>query len=83
MAVEVAADNIRVNVIQPAIISTPMLATMPADYQEALIKKSRPRGKAGTVDEVAYAALFLASDEAADVTGTVLAVDGGATAKHP
>jgi NAD(P)-dependent dehydrogenase (short-subunit alcohol dehydrogenase family) len=82
MAVEVAADNIRVNVLQPAIIATPMLASMPPDYQDALIKKSRPRGKAGTVEEVAYAALFLASDEAADVTGTVLTVDGGATAKH-
>jgi NAD(P)-dependent dehydrogenase (short-subunit alcohol dehydrogenase family) len=83
MAVEVAANNIRVNVIQPAIIATPMLASMPLDQREALIKKSRPRGKAGTAEEVAYAALFLASDEASDITGTVIAIDGGATAKHP
>ena len=81
-AVEVAADNIRVNVLQPAIIATPMLLSMAPDVQEALKKISRPRGKFGTVEEVACAALFLASDEASDVTGIVLAVDGGATAKH-
>lgn len=82
VAVEVAADNIRVNVLQPAIIATPMLASMPPDYREALIRRSRPRGKAGTVEEVACAAVFLASDEASDVTGIVLPVDGGTTAKH-
>ena len=81
-AVEVAADNIRVNVLQPAIIATPMLLSMAPEVQEALKKISRPRGKFGTVEEVACAALFLASDEASDVTGIVLAVDGGATAKH-
>ena len=73
---ELAKKNIRVNALNPGIIGSPMVLTMPkAEIRgfEAII----PQGRLGKPEEVAYAALFLASDESSHVTGHTLVVDGG------
>lgn len=80
MAVELAPRNIRVNVIAPVAGETPLLATfMGEDTPEIRAKfvGSIPLGRLSTPRDIANAALFLASDEAAFVTGAVLEVDGG------
>ena len=77
MAVELAAHKIRVNVIAPGPIETPLISTMMSPAERAIWTKRLPLGRFGTVAEVASMALFLASDEAAYVTGQVLGVDGG------
>ena len=77
MAVELAAHKIRVNVIAPGPIETPLIATMMSPAERAIWTRRLPLGRFGTVAEVASTALFLASDEAAYVTGQVLGVDGG------
>ena len=76
LAREVASRNITVNVIAPGMIET--------DMTKAITEKAQvdwaaqiPLGRLGSVDEVAAAACFLASDEAAYITGHVLAVNGG------
>jgi NAD(P)-dependent dehydrogenase (short-subunit alcohol dehydrogenase family) len=77
MAVELAAHKIRVNVIAPGPIETPLIATMMSPAERAIWTKRLPLGRYGTAAEVAAAALFLASDDASYVTGQVLGVDGG------
>jgi NAD(P)-dependent dehydrogenase (short-subunit alcohol dehydrogenase family) len=77
MAVELAARKIRVNVIAPGPIETPLVEAMVSPAERANWTKRLPLGRYGTVAEVAAAALFLASDDASYVTGHVLAVDGG------
>lgn len=80
MAVELAPDRIRVNCIAPVAGETPLLATfMGEDTPEkrAAFKATIPWGRLSTPKDIADAALFLCSDEAEMVTGTVLAVDGG------
>ena len=80
MAVELAPDRIRVNAIAPVAGETPLLATfMGEDTPEkrAQFRASIPWGRLSTPQDMANAALFLCSDEAEMVTGTVLAVDGG------
>jgi 3-oxoacyl-[acyl-carrier protein] reductase len=80
MAVELAPDRIRVNAIAPVAGETPLLATfMGEDTPEkrAQFKATIPWGRLSTPQDMANAALFLCSDEAEMVTGTVLAVDGG------
>jgi NAD(P)-dependent dehydrogenase (short-subunit alcohol dehydrogenase family) len=77
MAVELAARKIRVNVIAPGPIETPLVESMMSPADRVNWTKRLPLGRYGTVAEVANAALFLASDEASYVTGHVLAVDGG------
>ena len=78
MAVDHANDNIRVNVVCPGSMDTPLTLTIPeeklAPYREAnLMKRFAAPG------EIALAVLFLASDEASFVTGSVLVADGGYT----
>ena len=68
--------GIRVNTISPGPINTPIIATLPADTIEKLVS-TIPMGRIGKPDEVAKAALFLASDDASFVTGIELFVDGG------
>lgn len=76
LAREVASRNITVNVIAPGMIDTDMTRAL---QEKAQIDWSAdiPLGRLGTVDDVAAAACFLASDEAAYITGHVLAVNGG------
>jgi NAD(P)-dependent dehydrogenase (short-subunit alcohol dehydrogenase family) len=76
MAVELAGHGIRVNAIAPAQIDTRMTRTLPEEARQRRLARI-PLGRFGDVDEVARAALFLASDDASFVTGHTLAVDGG------
>ena len=79
-AVEFAGDGIRVNSIAPGIIETPMTREVLAAAGPSHPDITRtPLGRAGQPEEVANAALFLASDEASYITGAELMVDGGRT----
>ena len=77
MAVELAARKIRVNVIAPGPIETPLVEAMMSPAERTIWTRRLPLGRYGTAADVAAAALFLASDDAAYITGHVLAVDGG------
>jgi cyclopentanol dehydrogenase len=81
-AVQHAKDNIRCNSVHPGPIDTEMIRDVlhdPARRAERLAHI--PLGRAGTVDDVAYGVLYLASDESSFVTGSELVIDGGATAQ--
>ncbi|MEU0465333.1 SDR family oxidoreductase [Amycolatopsis sp. NPDC006131] len=81
VACDHGADGVRANVVCPGLTVTDMVSEIMAD--EALLGKAWeriPLRRAGQVDEVAAAIAFLASDEAAFITGASLAVDGGQTA---
>jgi len=73
---ELASRGITCNAIAPGLIETDLTADLPAAATEA-IKTLTPMGHVGTVDDVAAAAVYLASDEARYVTGQVIGVDGG------
>jgi NAD(P)-dependent dehydrogenase (short-subunit alcohol dehydrogenase family) len=85
MAIDHGAQGIRVNCICPGDVETPML---PLDAKMRGLKwedyiagcASRPLGRVGTVEEIAKAVLFLASDDSSFMTGAALVVDGGGTA---
>jgi len=80
-AVQHARDGIRVNSVHPGLMPPMRTSGRTADpVQRAKTLKGVPLGRAGAVDEVAYAILFLASDESSYVTGAELVVDGGWTA---
>jgi 3-oxoacyl-[acyl-carrier protein] reductase len=68
--------NINVNAVAPAMIETDMISGMPAEQRASLLR-SIPLGRTGTVENVADAVCFLASDAAAFVTGETMDVDGG------
>jgi NAD(P)-dependent dehydrogenase (short-subunit alcohol dehydrogenase family) len=76
MAMDHAGDNIRVNCICPGPTRTPMVDTSTPE-KLARYKNRVPLGRIGEPEDVAYAALYLASDEASFVTAAVLPVDGG------
>ena len=80
MAAELAPDGIRVCAVAPVMAETPLLPTfMGGDSPElrAQFKATVPLGRFATIDDVANATLFLASDDASFLTGNVLEVDGG------
>jgi NAD(P)-dependent dehydrogenase (short-subunit alcohol dehydrogenase family) len=78
LAADHARDGIRVNCIEPGPVFTPMVqaAGMTDELREAR-RKASPLGLEGTAWDIAWASVYLASDEARYVTGVVLAVDGG------
>jgi 3-oxoacyl-[acyl-carrier protein] reductase len=80
MAAELAPDRIRVNAIAPAVGATSMLKAMFGPDDQASIDRvvaTIPLGRLCTPDDIAGAAVYLASDEASFVTGAILPVDGG------
>jgi len=82
-ALEYAKQNIRVNCIAPGVIETPMIERYLKGQPEAkaAFVQIEPVGRLGKPEEIAKAALFLASDDSSFVTGIVLVVDGGLTAQ--
>ena len=76
LAREVAGRNITVNAIAAGYVDTEIWAGVPAEMRDAFVKMI-PLGRKGAPEEIAYAVAFLASEEAAYITGQVLAVDGG------
>jgi len=76
LAREVASRNITVNAVAPGFVDTEILAGMPAEILEAAMKLV-PLARKAQPEEIAYAVAFLASDQAAYITGQVLGVDGG------
>ena len=80
MAAELAPDGIRVCAVAPVMAETPLLPTFMGGDSPELREQFRatvPLGRFATIDDVAQATLFLASDEASFLTGNVLEVDGG------
>ncbi|MDX9872690.1 MAG: 3-oxoacyl-[acyl-carrier-protein] reductase [Clostridia bacterium] len=73
---ELAPKGVRVAAVAPGFIATPMVAKMPEKVLDG-IRAKVPLGRLGSVEDIANAFVFLASDEAAYVTGAVLSVDGG------
>lgn len=76
LAKEVAPSGVRVNCIAPGVIMTDMMS----DYDDKTInelKDETPLGRLGTPEDIAAAALFLASDDASFITGQTLGVNGG------
>jgi 3-oxoacyl-[acyl-carrier protein] reductase len=76
IAIEIASRNITVNAVAPGFIETPMTAVLSDKVKEEL-KTRIPLGRMGSARDVAAAIVFLASDEAAYITGHVLNVNGG------
>jgi NAD(P)-dependent dehydrogenase (short-subunit alcohol dehydrogenase family) len=82
-AVELAKDNIRVNTVSPGTVDSPMLhrflAENATDVEKAraAFDNLHPRGKVGTIEEVASVFVFLASHESANITATDIRCDGG------
>ncbi|MBX3029280.1 MAG: 3-oxoacyl-ACP reductase FabG [Chloroflexi bacterium] len=84
LALELARSGVTVNAIAPGFIDTPMTAAMPPEALEKVVG-AIPLGRMGTPDDIAAMAAFLASDDAAYVTGQVMFVCGGysVTSSHP
>ena len=72
---EVAADNIRVNVVSPGVIDTDMHSDSPTDRRQHLLN-SLPMGRMGSADEVAQTITWLLSDKASFVSGSIFPVTG-------
>lgn len=81
MAMAYAKQQVRVNVICPGGVDTPMIDAMQTESGKERMAKAHPLGRMGTPDDIAYCALYLAADESAWVTGSVFPIDGGFTAK--
>jgi 3-oxoacyl-[acyl-carrier protein] reductase len=76
LAREVASRGITVNVVAPGFVPTYLTQDLPQDLKDSMMSLI-PLGRWGEPEEIAYAVAFLASDEAAYITGQVLSVDGG------
>lgn len=76
LAKELASRNIRANCIAPGYIETQMTTSLPEPVKQAILTKI-PMSRIGNPQDIAHAALFLASDLAGYITGQVLTVDGG------
>lgn len=75
-----AENNIRVNAIAPGFVDTAILSGVPDEYKK-IMAKEMPIGRLGTDDEIASLIKFLLSDEASFITGAIISIDGGYTAK--
>jgi 3-oxoacyl-[acyl-carrier protein] reductase len=76
LAKEIGSRNITVNAIAPGFVPTALTEVLSDEMMQSVVSNT-PLGRLGTVEDVANAVLFLASDEAAFITGQVLTVDGG------
>jgi glucose 1-dehydrogenase len=83
MAIELAAQRINVNVINPGFIDTPGERAFASEQQIAEASAALPWGRAGTPRDIGRAAAFLASDDADYITGAALTVDGGFKLRMP
>jgi NAD(P)-dependent dehydrogenase (short-subunit alcohol dehydrogenase family) len=79
MAVDLAQHNIRVNTVAPGTVATPRIKASHNDERRDTWLRTIPMARYGEPEEIAAAALFLASDDAAYMTGQTIAVDGGFT----
>jgi NAD(P)-dependent dehydrogenase (short-subunit alcohol dehydrogenase family) len=77
LAIEVAADGIRVNAVSPGLIETDIHATSSIPNRLATLAPTVPMRRAGTPQEVAETILWLLSDNASYVSGTIVDVGGG------
>lgn len=75
-AVELAPRRIRVNAVLPGLVDTPFNGHLDESYVSGFVEET-PLARLGTAEDIAHAVLYLASDEADFVTGTLLPVDGG------
>ncbi|MFC2030627.1 SDR family NAD(P)-dependent oxidoreductase [Chloroflexota bacterium] len=82
MAIDYGKQNVRINCISPGFVATALTAHYSEEVLEQLYRQ-QPVGRAGQPDDVAEAAVYLASDAAGYVTGTSLVVDGGVTLSIP
>lgn len=76
LALELAPSHIRVNCIAPGVIHTDMVRGLGEETLADLVQQT-PLGRLGTPEDIAHAAVFLASEKASFITGQVLSVDGG------
>lgn len=79
-ALDWAADRIRVNAISPGVVDTPIFSALPTDQHAQVMAhfaQQTPLGRVGHPTDIAHLALFLASPQAAWITGAVVPVDGG------
>jgi 3-oxoacyl-[acyl-carrier protein] reductase len=76
LAKELGPRNITVNAVAPGFVATVLTDVLPPEVKEAALKMT-PLGRHGTPEDIAQAVAFLVSDDAAFITGQVLAVDGG------
>lgn len=82
LAIDYAKEKIRCNCVCPALVDTPMAADAIADPDmNAMMLSKHPIGRFGTPDDVARMLLYLASDDASWVTGSLFTIDGGWTAQ--
>ena len=85
MALDHAADQVRVNCICPARVETPFVSARIKEYSDPEkayreMSETQPVGRMGRPEEIAAAALYLASEDAAFITGSALVIDGGLSA---
>jgi len=81
MALDYAADKVRVNCLCPGFVNTPLLASIPPE-RRARLAALHPLGRLGEPADIAPMALFLISDQASWITGQAIAVDGGFNVGH-
>ena len=81
MALDYAADRVRVNCLCPGFVNTPLLASIPTE-RRAKLAALHPLGRMGEVEDIVPMALLLISDQASWITGQAIAVDGGYNIGH-
>jgi len=82
LAIDHVGDGVRVNAVAPGTVGSPWVQRLVSEAGESLddLRARQPMGRLGEPDEIAEAVLYLASDAAAFVTGSILTIDGGLTA---